>query len=123
MGVNVTAVRYVAVAAGGALAGLAGAFLTLEAVGSFERAMTNGRGFVAIAVMIFGRWMPWGAWGAAVFFGLAVAFQTQLQLAGQVQIPHQFLAMLPYLLTIFVLAGFVGRSRPPGAVGQPYTKE
>lgn len=122
-GINVAALRYAAVAAGGALAGLAGAFLTLEAVGSFERGMTNGRGFVAIAVMIFGKWKPLGAWGAAAVFGLAMAIQTQLQFGGRVQIPHQFLGMLPYLLTVLVLAGGVGRSRPPAALGRPYERD
>lgn len=123
LGIGVAAVRYAAVTAGGALAGLAGAFLSLEAVGAFERAMTGGRGFVALAVMIFGKWMPFGAWGAALLFGLAGAVQTQLQFARQASVPHQFIAMLPYLFTIGVLAGFVGRSRPPGAVGRPWDKE
>lgn len=122
VGVNVYWVRYANVVWGGALAGLAGAFLTLEAVGSFERAMTNGRGFVALAVMIFGKWTPLGAWGAALLFGLATALQTQLQFA-QIQVPHQFIGMLPYVLTIVVLAGFVGRARPPAADGVPYDKE
>jgi simple sugar transport system permease protein len=107
---------------GGALAGLAGAFLTLEAVGSFERLMTNGRGFIALAVMLFGKWNPFGAWAAALLFGFATALQTQLQFIG-VNIPHQFIGMLPYLLTIFVLAGFVGRARAPAASGVPYDKE
>ncbi|MCB8943225.1 MAG: ABC transporter permease [Ardenticatenaceae bacterium] len=119
VGINVYFMRYVNVIIGGAIAGLAGAYLTLEAVGSFERAMTNGRGFVALAVMIFGKWTPFGAWGAALLFGLATAGQTQLQFS-DVQIPHQFVGMLPYLLTIVVLAGFVGRARPPAASGQPY---
>jgi simple sugar transport system permease protein len=123
LGVNVFVVRYVNVIIGGAIAGLAGAFLTLEAVGSFERAMTNGRGFVALAVMIFGNWNPLGAWAAALLFGLASAAQTQLQFGGQIDIPHQFIGMLPYLLTIIVLAGFVGKSRPPAADGVPYEKE
>ncbi len=123
LGVNVYLVRYVNVILGGALAGLAGAFLSLEAVGSFERAMTNGRGFVALAVMIFGKWTPLGSFGAALLFGFATALQTQLQFLGQVQIPHQFIGMLPYLLTIVVLAGFVGRARPPAADGVPYEKE
>lgn len=123
VGINVFLVRYVNVIVGGGIAGLAGAFLTLEAVGSFERAMTNGRGFVALAVMIFGKWTPLGAWGAALLFGLASAIQTQLQFGGRVNIPHQFIGMLPYLLTIVVLAGFVGRARPPEAVGDPYEKE
>ncbi len=123
LGVNVYLVRYLNVILGGAIAGLAGVFLSLEAVGSFERAMTNGRGFVALAVMIFGKWTPLGSWGAALLFGFATAMQTQLQFGGRVNIPHQFIGMLPYLLTIVVLAGFVGRSRPPAADGIPYEKE
>lgn len=123
VGINVFLTRYVNVIMGGGFAGLAGGFLTLEAVGSFERSMTNGRGFVALAVMIFGNWTPLGAWGAALLFGFATAMQTQLQFGGEVQIPHQFIGMLPYLLTVIVLAGFVGRSRPPAAVGQPYETE
>jgi simple sugar transport system permease protein len=123
VGINVFKIRYVNVILGGAIAGLAGAFLTLEAVGSFERGMTNGRGFVALAVMIFGRWTPIGSWGAALLFGLASALQTQLQFGGQVNIPHQFIGMLPYLLTIVVLAGLGGRTRAPAADGVPYEKE
>ncbi|MBN2044621.1 MAG: ABC transporter permease [Anaerolineales bacterium] len=123
VGVNVFKIRYINTVIAGAIGGLAGAFLTLEAVGSFERAMTNGRGFVALAVMIFGKWTPLGSWGAALLFGLATAMQTQLQFAGTIDIPHQFIGMIPYLLTILVLAGFVGRSRPPAAEGIPYEKE
>jgi simple sugar transport system permease protein len=123
VGVNVFRIRYLNTVIAGAIGGLAGAFLTLEAVGSFERAMTNGRGFVALAVMIFGKWTPLGSWGAALLFGLATAMQTQLQFAGTIDIPHQFIGMIPYLLTIAVLAGFVGRSRPPAAEGVPYEKE
>lgn len=123
LGVNVYKMRYVNVMVGGAIAGLAGAFLTLEAVGSFERAMTNGRGFVALAVMIFGKWTPLGSWGAALLFGFATAMQTQLQFGGEINIPHQFIGMLPYLLTIIVLAGFGGRARVPAADGVPYEKE
>ena len=88
-----------------------------------RRTMTNGRGFVALAIMIFGKWTPLGAWGAALLFGLASAVQTQLQFQGQINIPHQFIGMLPYLLTVLVLAGFVGRSRAPAALGKPYEKE
>ena len=123
LGVNVYTIRYVNVIAGGMLAGLAGAFLTLEAVGSFERAMTNGRGFVALAVTIFGNYTPLGAWGAALLFGFATAIQTQLQFGGTIKIPHQFIGMLPYVLTIVVLAGFVGRTRVQAADGKPYEKE
>jgi ABC-type uncharacterized transport system permease subunit len=123
VGISVYFTRYANVILGGSIAGLAGAFLTLEAVGSFERGMTNGRGFVALAVMIFGKWSPIGAWGAALLFGLASAMQTQLQFGGRINIPHQFIGMLPYVLTIVVLAGFGGRARPPAADGVPYTKE
>jgi simple sugar transport system permease protein len=120
VGINVQRTRYINVMIAGAIAGLAGGFLTLEAVGSFERGMTNGRGFVALAVMIFGKWLPFGVWRAALLFGFASALQTQLQFSGSIEIPHQFIGMLPYLLTIIVLAGLVGRSRPPAAVGKPY---
>ena len=123
VGVNVYLMRYVNVILGGAIAGLGGVFLTLEAVGSFERLMTNGRGFVALACMLFGKYTPFGAWGAALLFGLTSAIQTQLQFAGTIDIPHQFIGMIPYLMTILVLAGFVGRTRVPAADGIPYEKE
>jgi len=123
VGINVFLVRYVNVVIAGAIAGLGGVFLTLEAVGSFERNMTNGRGFVALACMLFGKYTPFGAWGAALLFGLTSAIQTQLQFGGRINIPHQFIGMLPYLLTIVVLAGFVGRTRIPAADGIPYEKE
>lgn len=120
VGINVNRMRTINVIIACGLAGLAGGFLTLEAVGSFERAMTNGRGFVALAVMIFGKWLPFGVWAAALLFGFASALQTQLQFSGTIEIPHQFIGMLPYVLTIVVLAGVVGRSHPPAAVGKPY---
>jgi simple sugar transport system permease protein len=122
VGINVYKMRYANVILGGALAGLAGAFLTLEAVGSFERLMTNGRGFLALACMIFGRWTPIGSWGAALLFGLTYAIQTQHQFSG-VNIPHQFIGLLPYIVTIVVLAGVGGRVRSPAADGIAYTKE
>ena len=121
VGINVYKMRYINVMLGGALAGLAGAFLTLEGVGTFERLMTNGRGFLALAIMIFGKWTPLGAWGAALLFGFTYAMQTQLQFMG-VNLPPQFIGSLPYILTILVLAGFVGRSRAPAASGVPYEK-
>jgi general nucleoside transport system permease protein len=121
VGINVYWMRYANVMLGSCLAGLAGAYLALEAVGSFERGMTNGRGFIALAVMLFGKRTPLGALGAALLFGLASAMQTQLQFIG-INVPHQFVGMLPYLLTILVLAGFVGRTRDPKALGQPYEK-
>jgi ABC-type uncharacterized transport system permease subunit len=132
VGIKVNFVRYVNVIIGGMFAALAGAFLTLEAVGTFERGMTNGRGFVSLAVMIFGKWTPFGSWGGALLFGFANGLQTQIQflqnqlpswLAWVGQIPNQFIGMLPYLLTIIVLAGFVGRSRAPAASGKVYSKE
>jgi len=123
VGINVYKIRYINVILGGAIAGLAGSFLTLGAVGSFERLMTNGRGFVALAVMIFGKWTPLGSWGAALLFGVTSAIQTQIQFSGVIEIPHQFIGMLPYLLTIIDLAGVVGKSRPPAAEGIPYDKE
>ena len=197
VGINVFMMRYVNVTVAGMFAGLAGAFLTLEAVGSFERGMTNGRGFIALAVMIFGKWNPFGAWGAALLFGFFQAGATQLQFAGSDSpmipilytigigvivtgilflavpplakklahrylsgpdrdkqgvlygrlaaiglgivlmlltyarvadaalggIPQQFIGMTPFILTILVLAGFVGRARPPAAEGVPYEKE
>ncbi len=123
LGINVFLIRYVNVIVGGGMAGLAGGYLTLEAVGSFERGMTNGRGFIALAVLLFGKYTPFGAWGAALLFGFANALQTQLQFSGDLAIPHQFIGMLPYVLTIIVLAGFVGRVRVPAADGIPYEKE
>jgi len=122
LGIKVIRMRYINVVIAGAIAGLAGGFLTLESVGSFERVMTNGRGFIALAVMIFGNWTPIGAWGAALLFGFATAMQTQLNFMG-VNIPHQFVGMLPYMLTIVVVAGLVGRTRPPAAEGIPFEKE
>ena len=123
VGINVFMMRYVNVIIAGAIGGLGGVFLTLEGVGTFERGMTNGRGFLALAVMIFGKWTPFGAWGAALLFGFAFAMQTQISLSGVVDIPPQFIGMLPYILTIAVLAGFVGKARPPAAEGIPYEKE
>jgi ABC-type uncharacterized transport system permease subunit len=123
VGIRVNVMRYMNTTLAGCLSGLAGAYLTLEAVGSFERGMTNGRGFVALAVMIFGKWTPLGSWGAALLFGFATALQTQFQFLGLDFIPHQFIGMFPYVLTIVVLAGFVGRSRPPAAEGKVYDPE
>jgi len=122
VGIKVNWTRYINVTLAGAVAGLAGAYLTIEAVGSFERAMTNGRGFIALAVMIFGRWTPLGAWGAALLFAFFTATATQAQFMG-INVPHQFVGMIPYVMTIVVLAGFGGRARPPAAVGQVYESE
>jgi simple sugar transport system permease protein len=123
LGINVYRLQYTNLAISGLLAGLSGAVLILEGV-SFERGMSNGRGFIALAVMIFGMWRPSRAFLGALLFGFATALQGQLQfLGGEKVIPHQFVAMLPYVLTLVVLAGFVGRARPPAHVGQAYEVE
>lgn len=182
VGVNVIRQRYVNVVLGGMLAGIGGAFLVLESVGRFQKLMTTGRGFIALAALIFGKWTSVGALGSAMLFGFAEALGVRLQLgdvnelealvlvAGlgiallaaawliarllrrnngrsvnrpilpvgltglaliaaaylidfpTVQIPIQFLGLLPYIVTVLVLAGFVGRAIPPAAVGKPYER-
>ena len=120
VGVNVYFMRYVNVVVGGAIAGLAGVYLIAE-VSTFSPGMTAGRGFIALAALIFGKWTPFGAWGAALLFGFSNAVQINIQQCG-VDVPAQLLGMLPYVVTIVVLAGFVGRSTGPAAVGIPYEK-
>ncbi len=119
VGINVRSMRYANVVIGGMIAGLGGAYFTLEAIPSFETGMTNGRGFIALAALIFGGWTPWGAWAAALLFGAANALQINAQQFG-IPISPQLVGMFPYLLTIIILAGVIGRARPPAAVGQPY---
>ncbi|MBM3721914.1 MAG: ABC transporter permease [Actinobacteria bacterium] len=122
-GVSVTRLRYLNVTIAGAVGGLAGSYLALEAVGIFERGFTAGKGFTALAIMIFGRWNPLGAFAAALFFGLTQALTNQLMIAEVVEIPFQFVTMLPYILTILILAISAGKVRPPAAEGIPYEKE
>lgn len=122
LGVNVFRIRYVNVVIGGLLAALAGCFLTLGSVGRFDKLMTNGRGFIALAAMIFGNWTPFGAFGASLLFGFMDSLQLKLQILTSV-IPSEFLLMAPYLATMIVLAGVVGRVRPPAAEGIPYEKQ
>jgi simple sugar transport system permease protein len=122
-GINVIRIRMVNVTLAGALAGCAGAFLALEAAGTFARGLTAGRGFLALAIMIFGAWNPMGALAAALFFGLSTAIASQLQADEVINIPQQFVNLLPFVMTLVVLAVAVGRVRPPAAAGQPYTKE
>lgn len=119
LGVNVFRMRYANVLIGGMVAALAGIWFTLEQVGIFTPGMTAGRGFIGLAAMIFGKWSPVGAFGAALLFAIAEAIQPNLQIAFP-RFPYQFFSMLPYLITIFVLAGVVGRALPPAADGQPY---
>lgn len=124
VGVNVLRGRYIAVLMSGALAGLAGANLTLEQVGSFSENMTSGRGFIALAANIFGRWTPVGSYLASLLFGFAESLEIRLQaFSTTIKIPTEFFLMLPYILTVVVLAGFMGRAVGPAAVGKPYEKE
>jgi len=129
VGINVSYMRYMNVIIGGLLAGLGGAYFTLESVPSFEPLMTNGRGFIALAAMIFGNWTPIGAWAAALVFGAAQAFQINLQFFREL-IPPQWaflqqsyiVGLTPYILTMIILAGLIGRTTSPAADGTPYEK-
>jgi general nucleoside transport system permease protein len=124
LGINVFRTRYINVILGGMVAGLGGAYYTLGSVGRFDKEMTNGHGFIALAAMIFGNWTPIGSFASSLIFGFADALQVKLQiLIGQVNIPSDFLLMLPYIVTIIALAGVVGRVIPPAADGQPYEKQ
>lgn len=122
-GIGVQRTRFLNVTIAGGLAGLAGAYLSLEAAGTFERGFTAGRGFTALAIMIFGAWNPIGALAAALFFGLTQGVASQLQADQVVDIPQQFINILPYVLTIVLLAIVSGRIKPPAAVGKPYEKD
>jgi simple sugar transport system permease protein len=122
LGVNVYLTRYVHVTLGGMVAGFGGAWFTLGSVGRFDENMTGGRGFIGLAAMIFGRWHPVGALMAALVFGFADSLQQKLALLNT-PIPSEFLAMAPYIATIIVVAGLIGRARPPAADGKPYVKE
>ncbi|GIW24245.1 ABC transporter permease [Meiothermus sp.] len=120
MGVNVIRMRYTAVVLSGVLAGIAGAYLSIGFLNQFIRAMSAGAGFIALAALIFGKWHPFGVLGATLLFGFAQALAIQLQ-GGDI-LPATIVQALPFILTMLVLAGFIGRSRPPAAVGKPYDK-
>ncbi len=122
LGINVFRNRYINVTLGGMVGGLGGAFLILGSVGRFDEVMTAGKGFIGLAAMIFGKWMPFGAFGSALIFGFADALQTKLAIL-EVPIPSHFLLMAPYLVTMIALAGVVGEAIPPAADGQPYEKQ
>jgi simple sugar transport system permease protein len=122
LGINVFKTRYMAVILGGVVAGIGGAFFTLGSVGRFDAGMTAGKGFIGLAAMIFGNWTPVGAIGAGFLFGFADALGSKLSLLGSA-IPPQFMAMAPYLITMIVLAAFIGKGQMPAADGEPYTKE
>jgi general nucleoside transport system permease protein len=121
VGIDVNKLRFRNVLLGGMVSGLGGAFFTLGSVGAFSKNMTAGKGFIALAAMIFGRWSPLGAIGAALLFGFADQLQSVLSIVGT-PIPSQFMLMAPYLATLFAVAGLAGRSRAPAADGVPYIK-
>jgi simple sugar transport system permease protein len=130
VGIDVIRLRYRNVILGGIFAGLAGAWFTLESGSTFQSGMTGGRGFIALAALIFGRWLPLGAWGAAILFAASSSLTLSIKVAppagelGRIMssIPEEFWNSLPYIVTIIVLAGVVGRSTPPAAVGKPYER-
>jgi ABC-type uncharacterized transport system permease subunit len=123
LGVQVHKMRYAGVMISGAFAGIGGAVISLTTTSNFSYHTVSGQGFIALAAVIFGKWHPVGAMAACLFFGLAQAISSSAQVFGFAQyVPVAFIQMLPYLLTIFVLAGFVGRARPPKASGIPYQK-
>jgi general nucleoside transport system permease protein len=131
VGIDVIALRYRNVIMGGLFAGLAGAYLTIEFGNSFQGEMTNGRGFIALAALIFGRWTPLGAFGAALLFTASEGIQRAVRFGppegalGEFlsSVPTQFYSAVPYLITIIILAGVVGRSMGPAAVGRPFSRE
>ncbi|HEX9797214.1 MAG TPA: ABC transporter permease [Anaerolineales bacterium] len=122
LGIDVFRTRYMAVILGGLVAGFAGAYFTLGSVGRFDEGLTAGRGFISLAAMIFGNWMPFGGFGAGLLFGFADALAARAAILG-IPIPSEFLLMTPYIATMIVLAGVVGRGQMPAADGQPYDKE
>lgn len=120
-GIPVFPLQYLSVGICGALAGIGGAYLSLCQVSMFVKGMTAGRGFMAMAAMIFGKWTPWGAFGASLLFAFADALQISVQAAG-LNLPADLLMCAPYVLTIFALAMFVGKAVAPAQVGKPYIK-
>ncbi len=119
LGVNVNKYRFICVLISGTLAGLAGAHLSIGEGSAFVREMTQGRGFIALAAMIFGKWHPVGAFGAAMLFGYAEAIAIRVDFA---YIPSELIRAIPYFITIIILAGFIGKAIPPKAIGKPYFK-
>ena len=118
--------RYAGVLLSGVLAGIGGAYLSIGQSSLFTRNMTSGRGFIALAALIFGKWRPVQTLLACLLFGLTEAVSIQMQGVVKISgddIPVQFIQMVPYVLTIIVLAGFIGSSRPPRALGIPYEKK
>jgi simple sugar transport system permease protein len=124
VGLNVTRIRFLVVVLGGMIAGIGGAAFTIGLGTPMIVGITGGQGFIALAIMIFGRWRPWGAFSATLLFGFSLAIGTQYGLYGaQFGVPDQLITALPYLITIAAVAGLVGRPRPPAADGIPYERE
>jgi general nucleoside transport system permease protein len=122
LGIAVLRLRYISVLVSGAIAGFAGAYMSIGQIGFFQESMSAGKGFLGLAAMIFGNWNPGGAFLGSLIFGFFDSWQNKLSIL-QVGIPSEFLAMAPYIATMVVLAGFVGRSRMPAADGLPYEKQ
>ena len=122
LGINVNKTRYYAVVLGGMIAGFAGAYFTVGSVGRFDELMTSGKGFIGLAAMIFGNWTPVGSFGAGMLFGFADALANKLAIL-RIAVPSEILGMVPYLATMIVLAGVVGRGDVPAAINIPYEKE
>jgi len=121
LGINVYLMRYVNVIIGGMIAGLGGAYFTIGSVGRFDQDMTAGKGFIGLAAMIFGNWNPIGAFSSSLIFGFADSIQVKMQILG-INIPSEFLQMAPYIVTMIVLTGLIGRAVMPAADGTPYEK-
>ena len=122
LGINVFLIRYVNTIIGGLIAGIGGAYFTIGTVGRFDQDMTAGKGFIGLAAMIFGNYIPVGAFASSVIFGFADSLQVKMQILS-LSIPSEFLQMIPYIVTIIVLAGVVGRASVPAADGSPYEKQ
>ncbi len=122
LGINVLRTRYISVLISGAIGGLAGTYISLGVAGAFSEGISAGKGFLGLAAMIFGNWMPGGAYLGAIIFGFFDSWQEKLSIL-QIGIPVELLAMAPYIATMIVLSGFIGRSRMPAADGTPYKKE
>ena len=125
-GISVTWLRYRAILIGGVLVGIGGTYLSIAQNAGFGREMSAGQGYIALAAMIFGKWRPWHALGACLMFGFLDAVSIRLQgvdVPGIGEIPVQFFQSLPYVLTVVLLAGFIGTAMAPRAIGVPYVKE
>jgi simple sugar transport system permease protein len=122
LGINVFPLRYISVLISGTIAGFAGAHMSIGQIGFFSEGMSAGKGFLGLAAMIFGNWNPGGAFLGSIIFGFFDSWQDKLSIL-QVGIPSEFLGMAPYIATMIVLAGFIGRSRMPASDGTPYEKQ